>query len=174
MGRLTPVKGQRYLLEAAAKVVRQRPDTLFVFLGDGELLTELTEMASVLGIKDHVKFLGWRPEVADVMSTFDIFVLPSLNEGMGKVLVEAMAMGKPIIASNVGGIPDLVTHGLNGLLVPPADADAMADAIVTLHDDPSKAKKMAEKGKVIAAGYSVDAMIQKIDRLYTESMMRSS
>jgi len=174
VGRLTPVKGQRYLLEAATKVVRQRPDTLFVFLGDGELLTELTEMASVLGIKDHVKFLGWRPEVADVMSTFDIFVLPSLNEGMGKVLVEAMAMGKPIIASNVGGIPDLVTHGLNGLLVPPADADAMADAIVTLHDDPSKAKKMAEKGKVIAAGYSVDAMIQKIDRLYTESMMRSS
>ena len=174
VGRLTPVKGQRYLLEAATKVLQQRPDTAFVFLGDGELLTELTEMASSLGIKDHVKFLGWRPDVADVMATFDVFVLPSLNEGMGKVLVEAMAMGKPIIASNVGGIPDLVTHGLNGLLVPPADADAMADAIVTLHGDPSKAKRMAEKGNLIAAGYSVDAMIQKIDRLYTESMMTPS
>lgn len=168
VGRLTPVKGHKYLFEAAVKVVRQRPDILFVFLGDGELLTELTDMSSSLGIKDHVKFLGWRLDVADVMATFDIFVLPSLNEGMGKVLVEAMAMRKPIIASNVGGIPDLVNHGLNGLLFPPADADAMADAIVTLHGEPSKAKRMAEKGKVIAAGYRADAMIQKIDRLYDE------
>ena len=125
-------------------------------------------MATALGIKDNVKFLGWRPDVADVMATFDIFVLPSLNEGMGKVLVEAMAMGKPIIASNVGGIHDLITDGENGLLVSPADHEAIADAILSLYRDPAKTKRLCEKGKAIAAGYSADAMIQKIDHLYDE------
>ena len=168
VGRLTPVKGHRYLIEAAAELVRQKTDILFVFLGDGELLNDLTEMASALGIKDHVKFLGWRPDVADVMATFDIFVLPSLNEGMGKVLVEAMAMAKPIIASNVGGIHDLITDGENGLLVSPADHEAIADAILSLYRDPAKTKRLCEKGKAIAAGYSADAMIQKIDHLYDE------
>jgi glycosyltransferase involved in cell wall biosynthesis len=168
VGRLTPVKGQRYLLEAAVKVVLQKPDTLFVFLGDGELLTELNEMASALGIKDHVKFLGWRPDVAEIMTVFDVFVLPSLNEGMGKVLVEAMAMGKPIIASNVGGIPDLVINDDNGLLVAPEDPGAIAETIEGLYRDSVKTRNMGEKGKLIAAGYSVNAMIQKIDRLYTE------
>jgi len=168
VGRLTPVKGHRYLIEAAAELVRQKTDILFVFLGDGELLNDLTEMASALGIKDHVKFLGWRPDVADVMATFDIFVLPSLNEGMGKVLVEAMAMAKPIIASNVGGIHDLITDGENGLLVSPADHEAIADAILSLYRDSAKTKRLCEKGKAIAAGYSADAMIQKIDHLYDE------
>ena len=168
VGRLTPVKGHRYLIEAAAELVRQKTDILFVFLGDGELLNDLTEMATALGIKDNVKFLGWRPDVADVMATFDIFVLPSLNEGMGKVLVEAMAMGKPIIASNVGGIHDLITDGENGLLVSPADHEAIADAILSLYRDSAKTKRLCEKGKAIAAGYSADAMIQKIDHLYDE------
>jgi glycosyltransferase involved in cell wall biosynthesis len=166
VGRLTPVKGQRYLIEAAARIVRQKPDTVFVFLGDGELMPELTEMVTSLGIKDHVKFLGWRPDVAEVISTFDVFVLPSLNEGMGKVLVEAMAMGKPIVASDVGGIQSLVMHGKNGLLVPPGDPEAIADTIDSLRRDSAKAKIMGEKGKSIAADYNADAMIRQIDFLY--------
>lgn len=170
VGRLTPVKGQKHLIEAAAKVVQQKPDSLFVFLGDGELLAGLTETASVLGIKDHLKFLGWRPDVADVMSAFDIFVLPSLNEGMGKVLVEAMALGKPIIASNVGGIQDLIRHGENGLLVPPASSAILADAILDLYENPDTRKKMGEAGKGIAAKYGVGAMLRKIDDLYQDCL----
>ncbi len=166
VGRLTPVKGQKYLMEAAAKIVQREPRAMFVFLGDGELLAGFTEMASVPGIKDHLKFLGWRPDVADVMSAFDVFVLPSLNEGMGKVLVEAMAMGKPIIASNVGGIQDLVTHGENGLLVPPADGDALADAILDLYENPDKRESMGKAGRQMAVEYGVDAMLRKIDALY--------
>jgi glycosyltransferase involved in cell wall biosynthesis len=166
VGRLTPVKGQKYLIEAAAKIVQQEPKAMFVFLGDGELLAGFTETASVPGIKDHLKFLGWRPDVADVMSTFDVFVLPSLNEGMGKVLVEAMAMGKPIIASDVGGIQDLVAHGENGLLVPPANGETLANAILDLYENPDKRKRMGEAGKRRAAEYGVDAMLRKIDALY--------
>jgi len=173
VGRLTPVKGQKYLIEAAAKIVQREPNALFVFLGDGELLAGFTETASVPGIKDHLKFLGWRPDVADVMSTFDVFVLPSLNEGMGKVLVEAMAMGKPIIASNVGGIQDLVTHGENGLLVPPADSEALANAILDLYENPDKRRSMGEAGKRTAAEYGVDAMLRKIDALYETCLTAS-
>ena len=165
-GRLTPVKGQKYLIEAAAGLVRQHRDMLFVFLGDGQLVNDLKLMTSALGIGDQVKFLGWRPDVAEVMSTFDVFVLPSLNEGMGKVLVEAMAMGKPLIASDVGGIPDLVVQGENGLLVPPANSEALAQAVLDLYENPDKRERMGEAGKRISAAYGVEAMMRKIDDLY--------
>ena len=169
-GRLTPIKGQRYLLEAAAVISARKPDLFFVFLGDGELAPELSKMATSLGIKNAM-FLGWRQDVPEVMSTFDIFVLPSLNEGMGKVLVEAMALGKPIVASDVGGIPDLVIHNHNGLLVPPADVEGLVNSINLLLHDPIKRKEMGDRGKVIAADYSAEAMIQKIDRLYDEAIL---
>jgi glycosyltransferase involved in cell wall biosynthesis len=169
VGRLTAVKGHKFLLEAASEMVKENHNAFFVFLGDGELLNELTKMASVLRIENKVKFLGWRSDVADVMSTFDVFALPSLNEGMGKVLVEAMAMGKPIIASDVGGIPDLVQPGENGLLVPPEDAAAIADAIKYLYNDSEKRMNVGKKGRAIAAHYDVKTMIEKISRLYRES-----
>jgi glycosyltransferase involved in cell wall biosynthesis len=166
VGRLTHIKGHKYLIEAARKILLTRPDMTFIFLGDGELINDLKAQAASLGIYDKVKFLGWREDVAEVMATFDLFVLPSLNEGMGKVLVEAMAMGKPIIASKVGGVSDLVKNEENGLLVPPEDAEAIARSISILHSDPMKRKAMGEKGKAIAVEYGADSMVQKINRLY--------
>ena len=168
VGRLTAIKGHKYLIEAARKILLTRPDMTFIFLGDGELMNDLKSQAASSGIYDKVRFLGWREDVAEVMSTFDLFVLPSLNEGMGKVLVEAMAMGKPIIASHVGGISDLVKNEENGLLVPPEDAEAIARSILILHSSPMKRKEMGEKGKAIAVEYGADSMVQKIDRLYGE------
>lgn len=168
VGRLTSIKGHKYLIAAAQQVLTTTPGLVFVFLGDGELLDELKSQAAGAGIRDNVFFPGWRQDVAGVMSTFDIFVLPSLNEGMGKVLVEAMAMGKPIIASAAGGIPDLVIHGENGLLVPCADAGAIATSIERLYRDPARRQIMGEKGKVMAANFSAESMIRKIDRLYGE------
>jgi glycosyltransferase involved in cell wall biosynthesis len=170
VGRLTAVKGHKYLIEAAAKVVQEKPDAHFAFLGDGELLDEFKKMVYSLDIENHVHFLGWRPDVAEIMATFDIFVLPSLNEGMGKVLVEAMAMGKPIIASHVGGIPDLVHPGENGFLVPPEDAMAIAEAIKVLYSESEKRRNMGKKGRTIATHYGVEMMVQKIGRLYYESI----
>lgn len=167
VGRLTPIKGQRYLLKAAAGISPRIEALFFVFLGDGELAGELAKTSSLLGIK-NVKFLGWRQDVSEIMSTFDIFVLPSLNEGMGKVLIEAMALGKPIVASDVGGIPDLVTHNHNGLLVPPANVERLAYSISLLYHDAAKRKEMGNRGKVIAAEYSAELMVRKIERLYAE------
>jgi len=167
-GRLTHIKGHRYLIEAAGKIVSSRPDTTFVFLGDGELLDELKNMASISGIEENIKFLGWRQDVAEVMSIFDVFVLPSLNEGMGRVLVEAMALGKPIVASDIGGIPDLVVDGENGYLVPVGDVEVLAARIRTLLDDPGKREKMGNAGQRYADKYSLEEMMKKIDRLYRE------
>jgi len=166
VGRLTSIKGHRYLIEAARKIAGSRPDTTFVILGDGELLDELKNMVTRSDIEENIKFLGWRSDVAEVMSTFDIFALPSLNEGMGRVLVEAMALGRPIVASNIGGIPDLVVDGENGYLVPVGDVESLAARIRKLLDDPEKREEMGECGKKIAIDYSANAMVQKIDRVY--------
>ena len=167
-GRLTPVKGPEYLIQAAEEITAVRQDVWFVFLGDRELRDQLEAMVEQLGLKGNVKFLGWRHDVADVMSVFDIFVLPSLNEGMGRVLVEAMVLGKPIVASDVGGIPDLVTHGENGFLFPVGDVGALADGINRLIQSPGMRKKMEKCGENRAVDYSANAMMQKIDRLYVE------
>ena len=167
VGRLTAVKGQRYLIEAARKIVDIEPHAVFVILGDGELLGELQEMASRLGIKENMRFLGWRSDVAEVMSTFDIFALPSLNEGMGRVLAEAMAAGKPLVASNVGGIPDLVKHGQNGFLVGPGDADGLSGAIRKLLTDKEMRDEMGGRGRAMAHDFSVEKMVEKIDALYS-------
>jgi glycosyltransferase involved in cell wall biosynthesis len=115
-----------------------------------------------------VKFLGWREDVDEIMPLFDMLVLPSLNEGMGRVLVEAMAAGKPVVASRVGGIPDLVRDGETGYLVPPADEKGLADGIKKLLDDPDKAKQMGLRGQAHCQQFSLKAMIQKLDDLYSD------
>lgn len=171
IGRLTPVKGQRYLVEAAREIIAAYPNTEFVILGHGELLSELRERASALGIEKNILFPGWRPDAADVLTVFDIFVLPSLNEGMGKAIVEAMASGKPIVASRIGGIPDLIRDGQNGILVPPADAGALARAVIRLRKDGQMRARIARAGKRDAADFGTAKMIEKIDLLYRDLVM---
>jgi glycosyltransferase involved in cell wall biosynthesis len=168
VGRLTAVKGQRYLLEAAAKLSADIPGLFCIILGDGELREELKAKATDLGIGVHVLFLGWRDDVAAIISVFDVFVLPSLNEGMGRVIVEAMAAGKPIVASDIGGIRNLVAPRISGILVPPADPEALAAGIKDLYRDPDRRERMGEAGRQRAAAFSDTAMIEKIDTLYSE------
>ena len=168
-GRLTPVKGHVHLIAAAAKILAVHPDTTFVLLGDGELKGRLIEQAEALGLAGKVRFPGWRPDVAAVMSAFDVFVLPSLNEGMGRVLVEAMALSKPVVASRTGGIKDLVADGSNGLLVPPGDAGDLADAILRLLGDAAMRAAMGGEGRRRAEIYSAERMVEKIEELYAMS-----
>jgi glycosyltransferase involved in cell wall biosynthesis len=166
LGRLTPIKGHRYLLEAAALLLAGRPDIYFVLAGEGELHGALARQAADLGISDHVRFTGWRADTPALLSVFDVLAFPSLNEGMGKAVVEAMAAGKPVVASNAGGLPDLIAAGENGFLVPPADGKALAEAIATLYENPETRKSMGDRGRERAIGYGIEAMIRKIDRLY--------
>jgi glycosyltransferase involved in cell wall biosynthesis len=171
VGWLIPLKGVTYLLDAMAEVVQRHPNSLLVLVGKGDEKGEeeikLKEQVENLGLADNVRFLGWRPDVNEIMGCFDIFVLPSLNEGMGRVLVEAMSAGLPIVASRVGGIPDLVKHKENGLLVPPASAGALERAISDLLSDKARRKRMGEAGKTMCRPYSVEAMVEKIDNLYS-------
>jgi len=166
LGRLTPIKGHIHLLKAAENILPGRPDTFFVFVGEGELHDDLHKFAAKAGIAENVRFPGWRADVESVLSVFDVFVFPSLNEGMGKAIVEAMAIGKPVIASDVGGIPALVVQGENGILVPPADSKALAEAIMALYANPEKRAELGERGREKALAYSSEAMLNKISRLY--------
>jgi glycosyltransferase involved in cell wall biosynthesis len=178
VGWLIPIKGVIYLVSAMAKVLGQHPESMLVLVGKGDDKGEdevkLRKQVENLGIADNVRFLGWRPDVDEVMGCFDIFVLPSLNEGMGRVLVEAMSVGLPIVASRVGGIPDLVKHGENGLLVPPANTSALEQAISDLLSDKARRKRMGETGKRMCRSYSVEAMVEQIDALYKNLLEKYS
>jgi glycosyltransferase involved in cell wall biosynthesis len=171
VGRLAPIKGHRYLIEAAKYVVQKFPETRFIFLGDGELLDEFRSLVVGLGIEDNFLFLGWRSNVAEILSIFDIFVFPSLNEGMGKAVVEAMSLGKPIIASSVGGLKDLISDGRNGILIPQADSTILSIEIAALLSDPTKRERIAREGKRMSQQYNSEIMVEKIEQLYKSLMV---
>ncbi len=167
-GRLVPIKGPEYLVRAAKKVLQIYKNVFFLFAGDGHLKEDLTALARNLGVEKNILFLGWRDNAAGMISLFDIFVLPSLNEGMGRVLVEAMSLEKPIIASNIGGIPDLIFHGKNGFLVPPRNSDELTQYIGLLLEDEYKRKIMGQEGKRVSQNFSAEKMVQKIESLYDQ------
>jgi glycosyltransferase involved in cell wall biosynthesis len=167
-GRLVPVKGPEFLIKASQTIIPAHPNTYFLFAGDGPLKQDLQKKANEAGVGENIVFLGWRDDIAHILSIFDVFCLPSLNEGMGRVLVEAMAHEIPIVASDVGGIPDLVTHGKNGFLVPPKNPDELANHIQILIENKEKRKKMGEAGKKIAPRFSHDTMVKNIAELYEE------
>jgi len=173
-GRLVPVKGPEFLIKAAKYIISKYPDTYFIFTGDGPLENALNRKAREMGISENIIFLGWRDDVAKIISIYDIFVLPSLNEGMGRVLAEAMALGKPIVASNIGGIPDLVIHGKNGFLVPPKNPKELAKYIQVLIEDKDKREKMGLKGKEMSLNFSAEIMIEKIASLYEELLIQKN
>jgi glycosyltransferase involved in cell wall biosynthesis len=166
VARLVPVKGVDYLLEAAPGIRATIPQATVVFVGDGPLRQTMEARATALGMNGAVAFLGLRKDVPDILPLFDVVVLPSLNEGMGRAAVEAMASGKPVVGSRVGGIQDLVADGVNGLLVPPGDAPALAAAVIRCLRDPARAALMGRQGRTAADAYSIEAMLEKIERLY--------
>jgi glycosyltransferase involved in cell wall biosynthesis len=166
VGWLLPIKGPMYLLKAMVQIWKSIPDPELVFVGKGELEGELREEALKAGVADKVAFLGWRGDVPEIMQILDILVLSSLNEGMGRVLVEAMAAGKPVVASRVGGILDLVKNQENGLLVEPGDVNGLSFAITRLLTDSKIRDKMGQKGRTMSHDFSVENMVVKIDALY--------
>lgn len=129
VGRLDPVKGQRYLIAAFAELGRRHPDARLLIVGDGPGRQELEALARALGVRDKTIFAGERRDIPDLLKAMDLFVLPSLAEGISNTILEAMATGLPVVATRVGGNPELVAEGLTGLLVPSADSGALAAAI---------------------------------------------
>ena len=164
---LVPHKGQRHFIEAAALVVRQVPDARFVIAGEGELRPTLERLIREHRLEKHVLLAGFRPDVLSLHKAFDIFVMSSITEGLGTSLLDAMAAGKPIVATATGGIPEVVVDGETGTLVQPRDHQAMADAIVRLLKDPALRERMGAAGLARARRrFSAERMVAQTVRVY--------
>jgi glycosyltransferase involved in cell wall biosynthesis len=164
-----PVYGIAYLILAAKKVLEQRKDVIFIIGGGGVLLDYHIKLAKKLGISDHIIFTGAisRNQVPYYYVASDIVVVPSLQEAWGLVATEAMASGKPVIATNVGGLPDQVIDDFNGYLVPPRDPKAIADKVLYLLENPSEIKKMGYNARRLAEEkFDIEKRIDNIIKLY--------
>lgn len=173
VGRLSTQKGPKYFLQAAARALKQNPDIRFLLVGDGPLREKMQGLARRLSATPSVTFLGWREDADDVMASADLVVLSSLWEGLPYVLLEAMALGKPVIASNVGGNPELVEHERTGLLVTPRDEALLARAILALIGDPVTARGMGQAGKQrVREHFSLVEMTKLTQQVY-DSLLSS-
>ena len=164
---LVPHKGQRHLVDAAALVVRHVPDARFVIAGEGELRAHLEQQIRHLNLEKHVILAGFRPDILSVHKAFELFVMSSVTEGLGTSLLDAMACGKAIVATTAGGIPEVVQDGVNGLLVPPRDHHAMAEAIVRMLKDPALRARMGAAGASLAkTRFSAERMVEETLKAY--------
>lgn len=167
VSRLTQEKGHSYLLEAFAKIVADFKDTVLLILGEGPLKSSLINKARELGIEDKVIFAGFRDDVADIIATMDIFVMPSISEGLPMAILEAMAAKKPIVASAVGGIPLVIKDRETGILIKPKDSDSIYEALTHLLKDEKLALEIAANArKLLENEFTVDVMIRKYENLY--------
>ena len=171
VGWLTDIKGHEYLIAAVAKLKQDFPALHLVIIGSGDRHDALLQQAELAGLRDAVHLLGHRDDVEACLAGMDLFVLPSLNEGMGRALIEAMAAGLPVIASRVGGIPAVISNERTGLLVPPGDAGSLAEALRRFLDRPEWATQLG-----MAASRSVDSrygsvsMVHAIESIFAEAL----
>jgi glycosyltransferase involved in cell wall biosynthesis len=164
--RLHDSKGNAYLVEAAARVVRERPGTRFYLVGEGPLLCDLQAQAAALGLGDRFVFAGFRRDVAGTLSAFDLSVFPSLWEGTPITAFEALAMGKPIVASDADGLVDILTDHHDAMIVPKRNAEALADMIVWAIDRPEERARLSAAARQTGRKYDIDAFVHKMERLY--------
>jgi len=168
--RLNRLKGIEYFLQAAADLARRHADLRFLIVGDSiseEYRKELEAEAARLGIRERVVFAGFRKDIAALLAEVTISVLPSLSEGLSNVVLEGMAAGVPVVATSVGGTAEMIEDGRTGILVPPADAGAIADAVGRLLDDPARADRIGTAARERAAGkFSLHAGVRETERVY--------
>src|SRR5829696_1209173 len=164
---LVPHKGQRYLVDAAHLVVQEVPDARFVILGEGELRDALERQVREHHLEKHVLLPGFRTDVVGCIKGFDLFAMSSVTEGLGTSLLDAMACSRAIVATRAGGIPEVVEDGLNGCLVPPRDARALADAIVRALSDRELRRRMGDAGFArVNQRFTVERMVAETASVY--------
>lgn len=169
VGRFVPFKGYAHLLTAAALVREQRPGVHWILVGDGEQRGELEAQARGLTLETSIHFTGWRDDVPELLALADVFVLPSLGEHFGRVLIEAMAMEKAVVATDGGGVPEIVTRGESGVLVPPAQPAVLAQAVIALLRDPAWSARLAAAARRRAESeFDRSRHAAAVERLYRE------
>jgi len=179
LSRLHPWKGIEYFLEAAMIVSRRFPEVRFLIVGEGQVVDspykrELEGYAVRLGLGERVVFAGFRLDVPEILAEVAVSVLPSLSEGLSNVLLESMAAGAPVVATRVGGNPEVVEDGETGLLVPPRDPAALAQAICRLLDSPELASRFGQAGRErVIKRFSLERMVQATESLYLDLLNRA-
>ena len=164
--RLMPSKGNQYLVEAAPKILASHPDVRFFMVGEGELQADLEQQARARNLGDRFVFSGFKRDVAAALSAFDLVVFPSLWEGTPLTVFEALAMGKPIVATDADGLLDVLTDRQDALIVPKANADALAAAVVELLEHPDVANSLSREARKTGQHYDIAAFVRKMERLY--------
>ncbi len=169
VGRMEPVKGHRYFVEAAAQVAREHPNAHFLLVGDGNLQAEIRQQAADLGIANRLHLLGYRKDAARIVTAFDLSVLASLHEGLPNTVLEAMAAGVPVVATAVGGTKELITEGETGYLAPAADADTLAHRISwALAHEEERTRIAASARASVRSNYGMSRMVSEVERLYDQ------
>ena len=169
VGRLKEQKGHRFLLDALPQLLAEFPDARLLLIGDGSLRARLEAQAEQLGIRSPVIFVGFQPEVPAYVAATDVMVLPSLHEGMPLTAIETAAIGKPLVATEVGGVPEVVRHGTTGLLVPPATPARLADALLMLLRQPDLAAQYGTAARAHARQrFDLQRQVAETEDLYLE------
>ncbi|HQP10114.1 MAG TPA: glycosyltransferase family 4 protein [Candidatus Omnitrophota bacterium] len=175
IARLSDVKGQDILIEAMSKIVASVPDVKLLLVGEGRMEPLLRERVEQLHLEDHVRFLAIVHKTQEMLPLFDVFVVPSRQEGLGLSIMEAQAMGVPVVASRVGGIPSLIEHGKTGILVDPKNSVQLADAIIELLKNRERGKAMGLAGReFIRKTHSAEKMIDEAVQFYEISIAKNS
>lgn len=169
------IKGHQFFIEASKRVLKEVPNVEFLLVGDGSLRQRFENLAEELGIRQKIHFLGKRGDIPVILSSLNVSVLCSTSEGFSNVILESMAAGKPVVATNVGGSPEMVIDGITGYLVLPSNSDALAEAIITLIQNPNKAMTMGVEGKkLVQEKFTVEAMVKSYERLYKDLLVKCS
>jgi len=171
LANLRPEKDLGTFLLAALAILKRFPTAEFLLIGDGPEANSLKQFAGDLGILESVHFLRDRSDVPDLLATLDILILSSYTESFPNAILEAMAMGKPVVATNVGGVSELVWEGQTGYLVPPKDPEAIAERVLGLCQDPARRLQMGKSARLrVESEFSVSELIKRLERFYTQSL----
>ncbi len=160
-------KGHKYLIDAAPEIVRQFPNVRFVLVGDGPLRQEIEQQIEQLELSDYFVLLGFRRDVKQLLGLFDLFILPSVSEGLPNAVLEAMACSNPVVATAVNGVVEVIEEGSTGYLLPPRNSARMAEAVIKMLASPQNMKEMGRKGRErVTNHFSVEQQINKFEELY--------
>jgi glycosyltransferase involved in cell wall biosynthesis len=172
IGRFEEQKGHRFVIQAIKKIKETLPQAKFVFAGRGALEDELRSLANRAGVETNIIFAGFRDDISNVISDIDVLILPSLWEGFGLVLLEAMAASKPVIATGIGAIPEVVEDGITGILVTPRDVEMMVTAVTRLLVDSEMARRLGKAGRArVIEHFGLQKMVREWQRLYEGLLM---
>jgi glycosyltransferase involved in cell wall biosynthesis len=166
VGRLSWEKGHQCLFEALARIRSDLPNMTLLVIGDGELRETLERSAGKLGLANHIRFLGFRTDVAELLAASDLCVMASLDEGMPLAIIEAQASGVPVVTTDVGGIPEIVENEVTALLVPPNDAVALGDAIRRVMLDETLARQLVERSRSTVQRYGIEPHVHRLEAIY--------